>query len=144
MTWPHDYKSFFMLNSTEHEISMLDKSHLVNLLEALLIYRKFHRFCLSNQTFKFDFSYNLKHQWDFKVWAQTQSSTYLSFISTGPRVFEFHPRLRRLFFQACFHLSPLQKHVRKVVGGLGKKSCVDTGVRKPGNTCASPTAMIWP
>ena len=30
---------------------------------------------------------------------------------------------------------PLQKHVRKVVGGFGKKSCVSTGVRKPGNTC---------
>ena len=29
-------------------------------------------------------------------------------------------------------LSPLQKHVRKVVGGFGKKSCVSTGVRKPG------------
>ena len=29
---------------------------------------------------------------------------------------------------------PLQKHVRKVVGGFGKKSCVSTGVRKPGNT----------
>ena len=40
------------------------------------------------------------------------------------------------------HLSPLQKHVRKVVGGFGKKSCVSTGVRKPGNTCASLTAMI--
>ena len=33
---------------------------------------------------------------------------------------------------------PLQKHVRKVVGSFGKKSCVSTGVRKPGNTCASP------
>ena len=31
----------------------------------------------------------------------------------------------------------------KVVGGFGKKSCVSTGVRKPGNTYASPTAMIW-
>ena len=29
---------------------------------------------------------------------------------------------------------PLQKHVRKVVGGFGKKSYVSTGVRKPGNT----------
>ena len=37
---------------------------------------------------------------------------------------------------------PLLKHVRKVVGGLRKESCVSTGVRKPGNTCASPTAMI--
>ena len=41
-----------------------------------------------------------------------------------------------------FRLSPLLKHVRKVVGGFGKKSCVSTGVRKPGNTCASLTAMI--
>ena len=39
---------------------------------------------------------------------------------------------------------PLQKHVRKVVCGFGKKSCVSTGVRKPGNTYASPTAMIRP
>ena len=48
------------------------------------------------------------------------------------------------FFPAYFCLSPLQKHVRKVVGGFGKKSFVSTGVRKPGNTYASPTAMIWP
>ena len=41
-----------------------------------------------------------------------------------------------------FRLSPLQKHVRKAVGGFGKKSCVSTGVRQPGNTYASPTAMI--
>ena len=54
---------------------------------------------------------------------------------------QFDPRLRRLFFLAYFRLSPLQKHVRKVVGGFGKKSCVTTGVRKPGNTYASPTAM---
>ena len=39
-------------------------------------------------------------------------------------------------------MSPMQKHVRKVVSGFGKKSCVITGVRKPGNTCVSPTAMI--
>ena len=33
----------------------------------------------------------------------------------------------------CKRLSPLQKHVRKVVGGFRKKkSCVSTGVRKPG------------
>ena len=43
---------------------------------------------------------------------------------------------------AYFRLSSLQKHVRKVVGGFGKKSSVSTGVGKPGNTCASPTAMI--
>ena len=56
---------------------------------------------------------------------------------------EFDPRLGRLFFPAYFRLSPLQKHVRKVFGGFGKKSCVSTGVRKPANTYASPTTMIW-
>ena len=55
---------------------------------------------------------------------------------------EFDPRLRQLFFLVYFRLSPLQKHVRKVVGGFGKKSCVSTGVRKPGYTYASQTAMI--
>ena len=54
----------------------------------------------------------------------------------------FDHRLRRNFFPAYFRLSPQQKHVRKVVGGFGKKSCVSSGVRKPGNTCASPTTMI--
>ena len=43
-------------------------------------------------------------------------------------------RLRRPFFPAYFCLSPLQKHVRKVVGDFGKKSGVGTGGRKPGNT----------
>ena len=46
------------------------------------------------------------------------------------------------FFPTYFRLSPLQKHVKKVVGGFGKKSCVSAGVGKPGNTCVSPTAMI--
>ena len=49
-------------------------------------------------------------------------------------------------FQLCvlayFRLSLLQKHVRKVVGGFGKKSSVSTSVRKPGNTYGSPTAMM--
>ena len=35
-------------------------------------------------------------------------------------------------FQAYFHLSPLLKHVRKVVCGFGKESCVSTLERKPG------------
>ena len=52
--------------------------------------------------------------------------------------------LWQLFFPAYFRLSPLQKYVREVVGGFGKKSCVSTGVRKPGNTYASLTAMILP
>ena len=32
--------------------------------------------------------------------------------------------------------------MRKVVDDFGKKSCVSTGVRKPGNTYASPTTTI--
>ena len=55
---------------------------------------------------------------------------------------EFDLWFWRLFYPAYFRLSPLQKHVRKLVGGFGKKSCVITGVRKPGNTYAPPTAMI--
>ena len=47
-------------------------------------------------------------------------------------------------FRHIFRLLPLQNHVRKVVSGFGKKSCVSACVRKPGNTCASPTAMIGP
>ena len=38
---PHDYEKKIMLNLAEHGISMLDKSHLINLLEELLIYRNF-------------------------------------------------------------------------------------------------------
>ena len=67
----------------------------------------------------------------------------VSVLDLWPGGCEFNPRLRQLFFPAYFRLSPLQKHVRKVVSGFGKKS-VSTGVRKPGNTYASPTAMIWP
>ena len=66
----------------------------------------------------------------------------VSVLNSSPGGCEFDPWLRGLFFPAYFRLSPLQKHVRKVVGGFGKKSCVNTGVRKPGNTYASPTAMI--
>ena len=72
------------------------------------------------------------------------SGSVVSVSDSWPGGCEFDPRLKRLFFPAYFRLSPLQKHVRKVVGGFGKKSCVSTGGRKPGNTCASPTAMIWP
>ena len=50
---PCAYKTFFMLNSAEYEISKLDKSNLINLLEKLLTFEDFHCFCLSNQSFKF-------------------------------------------------------------------------------------------
>ena len=66
----------------------------------------------------------------------------VSMSDSRPSGCELNPRLRRTFFAAYFRLSPLQKHVRKAVVGFGKKSCVSTGVRKPGNTCASPTAMV--
>ena len=66
----------------------------------------------------------------------------LSVSDSRPGGCEFEPRLRRLLFPAYFRLSPLQEHVRKVVGGFGRKSCVSTDVRKPGNTYTSPTTMI--
>ena len=34
---------------------------------------------------------------------------------------DLETRLRQNFFPAYFHLSPLLKHVRKVIGGFGKK-----------------------
>ena len=46
------------------------------------------------------------------------------------------------FLSGEFSPFTLAEHVRKVVGSFGKKSCVSTGVRKPGNTYASTTAMI--
>ena len=50
---------------------------------------------------------------------------------------EFDPRLRRLFFPAYFRLSPLQKHVRKVVRGFGKKSGVSTGEKARKHICVT-------
>ena len=45
----------------------------------------------------------------------------LSVSDLGPGGCELDPRLRRTFFPAYFRLSPLQKHVRKVVGGFENK-----------------------
>ena len=65
----------------------------------------------------------------------------VSLSDSQPGDCEFDPRLRQTFFPAYF-ASHLCRNMRKIVGGFGKKSCVSTGVRKPGNTCVSPTAMI--
>ena len=64
---PRAYKTFFMLNSAEHEILKLDKSNLINLLEKLLTCEDFHYFCLSNQSFKLNLPYSLKNKLGFKV-----------------------------------------------------------------------------
>ena len=80
-----------------------------------------------------------KENLPFILYAPRPSGSVVSVSESSPGGFEFDPRLRRTFFPAYFRLSPMQKHVRKVVG---KKSCVSTCLRKPGNTCASPTAMI--
>ena len=80
----------------------------------------------------------------FQYFLLCPGSSVVSVSDPWPDGFEFDPRLRRTFVPAYVRLSPLQKHVRKVVGGFGKKSCVSTGVRKSGNTCASPTLVIWP
>ena len=51
----------------------------------------------------------------------TTKSTFLKFLSC-------------FAFLSLSFSPPLQKHVKKVDSGFGKKSCVSTGVRKPGNT----------
>ena len=66
----------------------------------------------------------------------------MSVSDSWPGGCEFDYWLRRLSFAAYFCLSPLQKHVRKVVVGFVKKSCVSTGVTKQGNTyCVSDHHM---
>ena len=75
---------------------------------------------------------------DFSLRYQPRpDGSMVSVSDSRPGGCEFDPRLRRLFFPAYFRFSPLQKYVRKVVGGFGQKSCVSTGVRKPGNTCVT-------
>ena len=64
---PCAYKTFFMLNSAEHEISKLDKSILINLLEKILTCGDFHCFYLLNQSFKFNLPYSLKDKLGLKV-----------------------------------------------------------------------------
>ena len=64
---PCAYKTFFMLHSAEHEISKLDKSNLINLLQKLLTCKDFHCFCLSNQNFTFNIPDILKDKLSFKV-----------------------------------------------------------------------------
>ena len=64
---PRAYKTFFMLNSAEHEISMLDKTNLIDLLDKLLACGDTDYFCRSNQSFKFNLPYSLKHKFDLKV-----------------------------------------------------------------------------
>ena len=53
-----------------------------------------------------------------------RGGSVVSVSDSSPGGCEFDPRLRRTFFPAYFRLSPLQKHVRKVVGGFGKKNVV--------------------
>ena len=53
--------------------------------------------------------------------APRPGGSVVSVSDTWPIGCEFDPRLRRTFFPAYFRLSPLLKHVRKVVGGIGKR-----------------------
>ena len=69
-----------------------------------------------------------------KMMARRPGDSVESVSDSWPGACEFDPRLRRTFFQAYFRLSPLQKHMKKVVGVFGKKSCAGTCVRKPKNT----------
>ena len=61
----------------------------------------------------------------------------VSISDSWPGGCEFDPRLRRLFFPVYFCLSPLQKHVRKVVVALERKVVLVLVCRRPGNTCVT-------
>ena len=76
-----------MLNSAECEVSKLDKSNLINLLQKLMTCGDFHCFCLANQSFKSKLSYSLKDKAGFKIRAQTQLSMDSSFISVDPELY---------------------------------------------------------
>ena len=54
-------------------------------------------------------------------WKPRSGCSVVSVSDTWPGGCEFDTRLRRTFFPAYFRPSPLLKHVRKVVGGFGKK-----------------------
>ena len=58
-----------------------------------------------------------------------------------PGGWKFETWLKQTFFPTYFCLSPLLKAYEKSSRWLWKESSVSTGVRKPGNTCASPTNM---
>ena len=73
----------------------------------------------------------------FKTPVPSLSGSMVSVSDSWPGSCDFDPRLRRTFFLAYFRLSCLQKQLWEVVGSFGKKSCVSTGVRKPGNTCVT-------
>ena len=57
-----------------------------------------------------------------------------------------------LLFSQCFSFYRIDNFLPLISAETREKSspwhwkemCVSTGVRKPGNTCASPTALIWP
>ena len=87
---------------------------------------------------------NLKSHTAYSSSGNHPGGSVVSVSDSWPGGCGFETQLRRNFFPAYFSLSPKLKHVKKVDGGFGKKSCFSTGVRKPGNTCASPTAIIWP
>ena len=56
------------------------------------------------------------------MWLTGERVGLITWCSGG---YEFETRLRQKFFPAYFCLSPLLKHVRKVVRGFGKKLELD-------------------
>ena len=71
------------------------------------------------------FGKGLTQQTSFKIGRSKMKNalfvgSVVSMSDSWPGGGEFDPRLRRTFFPAYFCLSPLQKHVRKVVDDFGK------------------------
>ena len=71
------------------------------------------------------------------------SGSMVSVSDSGPGVGEFQSPVEVTFLSDVF--SPFSEEAcEKSSRDFGKRSCVSTGVRKPGNTYASPTTMMWP
>ena len=74
-----------------------------------------------------------------------QDGSVVSMSNSWPGGCEFHYRFRQTSFPAYFHLSPLLKHLRKVVGVIEKKVVfVLLWENKDTHQETSPTWMIWP
>ena len=91
--------------------------------------RMFLRITGEYRTWSFFHNYTL---WTISSQVEVHHSTCTNFLphldgsvvsgsDSCPGGCKFNPQLRQTFLPAYFCLSPLQKHVRKVVGGFGKK-----------------------
>ena len=69
-------------------------------------------------------------------------SLTLSFLSLPPSLSHFADPVEAKFLSGVFSPLTSAEACEKSSRWLWKEICVSTGVRKPGNTCASPTLAV--